>query len=387
MGGHGERSCDITSQSSRIRSCSRIGVCRNQTLYLHLVAKAHGGPRGTILRHHFSVWNLQRQLSASFESAEQTLGLSKHDIDSFKQMLAGASMWRLQLVYGIAILHLIMEYVAFSDFSFGKRKTSCGLSSTSLLIQAIMNNIMFLYIQEQRDMHLLIYLILFQLVLQLRKLWKMASLERTSSFPWVQLIDRPGTKALREDFSAKDGLEASCFKGVFWLLFPTIAGVCAYRLIYHRFTTWYSWIVLSLALCAQAIGFVVMLPQVLMNYRTKSVEHVPCCALVYQAINTFIDDVFMLCIRAPELQKYSVFRDDIIFLICLGQRWLYPKRPCGLEQHGSGSPQSTGAEPPEESIAPVQAASSVEASDLHSCSGLSTTVCRKSWPVESTDFF
>ena len=68
-----------------------------------------------------------------------------------------------------------------------------------------------------------------------------------------------------------------------------------------------------------------MTPQVFMNYRLKSVEHLPWKALTYQAINTFIDDIFMMCIRMPEVQKYSVFRDDIIFVICCYQRWLYRK--------------------------------------------------------------
>jgi len=69
-----------------------------------------------------------------------------------------------------------------------------------------------------------------------------------------------------------------------------------------------------------------MTPQVFLNYRLKSVDHLPWRVLSYQAVNTFIDDVFMLCIRMPEVQKYSVFRDDIVFVICCVQRWLYKGR-------------------------------------------------------------
>merc|ERR1712187_225940 len=110
------------------------------------------------------------------------------------------------------------------------------------------------------------------------------------------------------------------------LLLPVLVAVCMYRLIHMKFRSWYSWIVLSLAICSQTCGFVVMTPQVFMNYRLKSVEHLPWRALTYQAINTFIDDVFVLCIRVPEVQKYSVFRDDIIFVIRCVQRWLYRAR-------------------------------------------------------------
>merc|ERR1712099_144307 len=115
-------------------------------------------------------------------------------------------------------------------------------------------------------------------------------------------------------------------KALMCILLPVIAGYSIYRMIYYPCRSWYSWLVLSLAVCAQTGGFVVMTPQVFMNYRMKSVEHLPWRALTYQAINTFIDDIFVLCIRMPEVQKYSVFRDDIIFVICCFQRWLYRKK-------------------------------------------------------------
>merc|ERR1712187_379692 len=110
------------------------------------------------------------------------------------------------------------------------------------------------------------------------------------------------------------------------LLLPVLVAVCMYRLVSQPFRSWNSWGILKLALASQTAGFVIMTPQVFLNYRLKSVEHLPWKALTYQAINTFIDDIFTLCIRMPEVQKYSVFRDDIVFLICCYQRWLYRAR-------------------------------------------------------------
>ncbi|KAF4707522.1 hypothetical protein FOZ63_013070, partial [Perkinsus olseni] len=45
----------------------------------------------------------------------------------------------------------------------------------------------------------------------------------------------------------------------------------------------YSFLILSLAACSEVFGFVVMTPQVFLNYRLKSVEHLPWRALSYQA--------------------------------------------------------------------------------------------------------
>lgn len=38
-------------------------------------------------------------------------------------------------------------------------------------------------------------------------------------------------------------------------------------------------------------GFVMMTPQLFINYKLKSVAHLPWRAMIYKSINTFIDDV------------------------------------------------------------------------------------------------
>lgn len=45
---------------------------------------------------------------------------------------------------------------------------------------------------------------------------------------------------------------------------------------------------------------------------------------VYKSLNTFIDDLFAFIIKMPTMHRLSCFRDDIIFLIYLYQRYIYP---------------------------------------------------------------
>lgn len=101
-----------------------------------------------------------------------------------------------------------------------------------------------------------------------------------------------------------------------------------------------------------------MTPQLFINYRLKSVAHLPwkffMCALCtrpscwlpstpphrvlicpsvtprhtptrprYKALNTFIDDLFAFIIKMPTLHRMSCFRDDIVFMVFLYQRWVY----------------------------------------------------------------
>ena len=56
-------------------------------------------------------------------------------------------------------------------------------------------------------------------------------------------------------------------------------------------------------------------PQLFINYKLKSVAHLPWKFFMYKALNTFIDDLFAFIIRMPTLHRMSCFRDDIVFAI------------------------------------------------------------------------
>lgn len=85
-----------------------------------------------------------------------------------------------------------------------------------------------------------------------------------------------------------------------------------------------------------------MTPQLFINYKMKSVAHLPWRQMTYKFLNTFIDDIFAFVIKMPTLYRLSVFRwdfycnysshahtywyifrDDIVFFIFLYQRWIY----------------------------------------------------------------
>lgn len=66
-----------------------------------------------------------------------------------------------------------------------------------------------------------------------------------------------------------------------------------------------------------------MTPQLFINYKLKSVAHLPWRMLTYKFLNTFIDDIFAFVIKMPTMYRLGCFRDDIIFLIYVYQRWIY----------------------------------------------------------------
>lgn len=88
--------------------------------------------------------------------------------------------------------------------------------------------------------------------------------------------------------------------------------------------SWYSWTINSMVNGVYGFGFLFMLPQLFINYKLKSVAALPWRSFMYKAFNTFIDDIFAFIITMPTAHRLACFRDDIVFLIYLYQRWLYP---------------------------------------------------------------
>lgn len=65
-------------------------------------------------------------------------------------------------------------------------------------------------------------------------------------------------------------------------------------------------------------GFITMTPQLFINYKLKSVAHLPWRMLTYKALNTFIDDLFAFVIKMPVMYRIGCLRDGEAQRACAG---------------------------------------------------------------------
>lgn len=122
-----------------------------------------------------------------------------------------------------------------------------------------------------------------------------------------------------------------------------LAGYAVYSLLYMEQKGWYSWVLNMLYGFLLMFGFIMMTPQLFINYKLKSVAHLPWRMLSYKFINTFIDDLFAFVIRMPTMYRIGCFRDDIVFLVYLYQRWIYRVDPTRVNEFGTSLQDPTGA--------------------------------------------
>jgi hypothetical protein len=79
-----------------------------------------------------------------------------------------------------------------------------------------------------------------------------------------------------------------------------------------------------------------MIPSLYINYRLKSVAHMPAKAMMYKFLNTFIDDLFAFTIKMPLLHRLATLRDDVIFFVYIYQRWAYRVDYSRVNEFGQG---------------------------------------------------
>ena len=70
-------------------------------------------------------------------------------------------------------------------------------------------------------------------------------------------------------------------------------------------------------------GFVMMTPQLYINYKLQSVAHLPVKSFAYKFFITFLDDAFAYVLDTPLKHRLMTHRDDLVFLVFVYQWYAY----------------------------------------------------------------
>lgn len=204
-----------------------------------------------------------------------------------------------------------------------KRKSYQGLSTRTTLWRCFSQIVIFLYLLEEKSSLIVSIPAGIGALIELWKCKKILKLEIT--FKGIRRRpDEIKAKAIGTAETKTEEFDKQGMRYLSYLLYPLCIGGAIYSLIYQPHRSWYSWTLNSLVKGVYAFGFLFMLPQLFINYKLKSVADLPWRAFMYKAFITFIDDVFAFIITMPTAHRVACLRDDVVFLIYLYQRWLYP---------------------------------------------------------------
>ncbi|XP_059772047.1 lipid scramblase CLPTM1L isoform X2 [Balaenoptera ricei] len=270
----------------------------------------------------------------------QQFGFSEKDADEVKGIFVDTNLYFLALTFFVAAFHLLFDFLAFkNDISFWKKKKSMiGMSTKAVLWRCFSTVVIFLFLLDEQTSLLVLVPAGIGAAIELWKVKK--ALKMTVIWRGLRPTFQFGTYS--ESERRTEEYDTQAMKYLSYLLYPLCIGGAVYSLLNVRYKSWYSWLVSSFVNGVYAFGFLFMLPQLFVNYKMKSVAHLPWKAFTYKAFNTFIDDVFAFIITMPTSHRLACFRDDVVFLVYLYQRWLYPVDKSRVNEFGEsyeGNPQ------------------------------------------------
>ncbi|XP_022149371.1 cleft lip and palate transmembrane protein 1 homolog [Momordica charantia] len=284
-------------------------------------------------------WQLFLQIDQSFQIHRNYGSMIEGEADELKRVFLEGNPYLLAVTMVVSLLHSVFDMLAFkNDIQFwNKNKSMEGLSAKSVIVSFISQLIVFLYLLDNDTSWMILASSGIGCCIEFWKIGKAMHIEidRSGKIPMLRFRDREsyaGNKTKEYDDLA--------MKYLSYVLFFLVACSSVYSLMYEQHRSWYSWILSSLTSCVYMFGFIMMCPQLFINYKLKSVAHLPWRQMTYKFLNTIIDDLFAFVIKMPTLHRLSVFRDDIIFLIYLYQRWMYPVDRKRINEYGFGGEEN-----------------------------------------------
>eukprot|EP00756_Hemistasia_phaeocysticola_P048096 Hpha_TRINITY_DN22538_c0_g1::TRINITY_DN22538_c0_g1_i1::g.185163::m.185163 len=254
------------------------------------------------------------------------LGLAEETVDEMSATFGDALERQIVMVV-VGWLSVMLNGLAFkNDISFFRgRENYAGLSGRTMASDTLHDVVIFLYLADIDNMS---QLILAQVgvgtLISMWKLWRVAklSLEWGYCLPWMKW----GRGAGKGEGETEE-LDAAVLSMVWRFLQALFVCVVGYNIYNSSYPSWWSFGVHTCSLYAYLFGFLNMLPQVYINYKLKSVAHMPWRVLSYKFFHTFVDDVmawWVLRERSSRTYRLMTLRDDFVFFVLIYQRWIYP---------------------------------------------------------------
>ncbi|KAJ7887500.1 cleft lip and palate associated transmembrane protein [Mycena olivaceomarginata] len=289
----------------------------------------------------FMKFQVFASMTHGFKEAVKTQGGGAGaELDEVKRMLLETNPWLLGLTALVSILHVVFEMLAFkSDVShWRQKKEMVGVSVRTIITNVFVQFIILLYLIDNNENTS--WMILFGSGTGvLIEAWKITKAVDISVVPAPGALipyklDIKDKHVLSEDEKKTQEYDKLAFKYVSWVAIPLLAAYTVYSLMYETHRGWYSFVISTLTSFVYMFGFAQLVPQLIINYKLKSVAHMPMKAMIYKTLSTVVDDFFAFCIKMPFLHRLACFRDDVVFLIFLYQRWIYRIDPKRVNEYG-----------------------------------------------------
>lgn len=234
------------------------------------------------------------------------------EMEMIKETLLDTNPWLLGTTVFASVLHMIFELLAFkSDVShFRKKKDNVGVSVRTILSNVVMQLIIFLYLMDNNESTS--WMILFGqgmgIAIEAWKITKMVDVRVRQPAPgsYAHKLGLPYSVVFEDKHKLSETEEKTeeydkiAFKYMGIVAVPLLLAYAGYSLVYDTHKSWYSFIIATLVGSVYAYGFLMMVPSLYINYRLKSVAHMPARAMMYKSVFRSLQPSRTSLIRHPD---------------------------------------------------------------------------------------
>jgi hypothetical protein len=270
-------------------------------------------------------------------------GADGAEFEQIKSILIDSNMYLLGITGVVSILHMIFETLAFKNDvqHWRKKKDNIGTSLRTILANVVMQLVIFLYLVDNNE-HTSWMILVSQAIGIAIEAWKITKTVNVRVRPTAPGSMLPYSVVFEDKHKLSDvekktqEYDEIAFRYLYMVAVPLLLAYAGYSLVYDTHKSWYSFVIATLVGSVYAYGFLMMVPSLYINYRLKSVAHMPGKAMTYKFLNTFIDDLFAFTIKMPMLHRLATLRDDVIFFVYLYQMWKYKVDYTRVNEFGQG---------------------------------------------------
>lgn len=243
---------------------------------------------------HWQIYAAQRMRSQLYtllgeSPLDQDNGDDDRAQDSLKRMFLDTNPYLLGVTIIVSILHTLFEFLAFkNDVEFWRSRTSlAGLSIKSVFYGVFQSIVTLLYIIDNESSPIVRITVLIAVAVELWKLFKAVDITVDHQCRWfgaiphIKITDKSSYVESHTKYYDK-----VAFRYVTWTLLPLFGAYALYSMFYVEHRSWYSWLISVLYGFLLTFSFIGMMPQLFINYKLKSVAHLPWRTLTYKALNT-----------------------------------------------------------------------------------------------------
>ncbi|KAH9482353.1 Cleft lip and palate transmembrane protein 1 [Psilocybe cubensis] len=223
------------------------------------------------------------------EAAKQQGQASGAELDEVKRMLLETNPWFLALTGLVSLLHVVFEMLAFkSDVTHWRaKKEMVGVSVrlvqivTNVFVQLVI--LLYLIDNNENTSWMILMGSGMGVIIEAWKITKAVDIKVIPStagslLPYkLEITDK---HVLSEDEKKTQEYDRLAFRYVSYVAIPLLAGYTVYSLVYESHRGWYSFVISTLTSFVYMFGFAQLIPQLIINYKLKSVAHMPMKAMV-----------------------------------------------------------------------------------------------------------